>query len=393
MLTNFLIYRFVKDYENTKNPTVRKNYGLLSGITGICINLFLSTGKFLAGLSVNSLAIMADAFNDLSDVASAIVTLFGFILSGRKPDPEHPFGYGRVEYIAGLIVSFLILLVGYEVFKSSVSRILHPSPIHFNILAFLIVLISVAAKIWLTRFNGQLAKTIGSQTLAASSFESFGDVISSSCVALSLLASLWTDFPLDGYIGLIVAVIILYAGFNLTKDTMSPLLGESNDSELSKKIIAQVRSYENVLGVHDLVIHSYGPGRHMASLHAEVPADHDIMDLHEMIDKIEKEVSQALNIFLTIHMDPLNTSSAEFVEVKGELEEILAEEPKVLSYHDLRIVGKGEVRNILFDVVVKPGMSKEAGHELREEIQEKFRARHPQYACVIHIDRDFCASE
>jgi len=389
MVTAFLIRAFVPNYQATTNSEVRKKYGILGGVVGILVNLLLFSVKLLAGLSINSIAMLADAFNNLSDVASSVITIFGFILAGKPADQEHPFGHGRLEYVAGLIVSFLVILIGYEFFKSSMERIFSPSPIQFNTLAFTIILLAILAKGWLAYFNRHLAKAINSHALSATSFDSISDVISSSCVALSLLATRWTAFPFDGYIGLVVAGIILYAGISLTKETISPLLGESAPAELVAEIVAKVSSYQGIINTHDLVIHNYGPGQYMCSIHAEVPATMEIMAIHELIDQIEREVARDLNLVLTIHMDPVNEDSEEYQKNHQEITHIVNQFTEIISFHDLRIIGQGEKENIIFDIVVKPGLAPTREQELIEEITKCVQEIHPQYGCIIDVDRQY----
>jgi len=389
VLTGLLIRTFVPNYQNAADSQVRKGYGLLGGTVGILVNLALFFFKLLASLTVGSIAMLADAFNNLSDVASSLVTIFGFVLADKPADEEHPFGHGRSEYIAGLIVSFLVILIGYEFFKSSLERILNPAPLQFSSLALIIIIIAILAKGWLAYFNRQLAQAINSQTLSATSFDSISDVISSSCVALSLLAARWTTFPLDGYIGLIVAGIILYAGISLTKETISPLLGETAPSELAAEITAKVRSYPGIINIHDLVVHNYGPGQYMASLHAEVPAKMDIMELHELIDLVERETARELNLALTIHMDPVNQDSEEYQKNKQEIGQITGRFTEIVSFHDLRIIGQGERENIIFDIVVKPGLGSEREAELVKQITSAVQKLHPHYGCIIGVDRQY----
>jgi cation diffusion facilitator family transporter len=389
LFTNLIIKHSIKDYTNTRDNKVRKNYGLLGSIVGILINILLFAVKLSVGLLVNSLAIIADSFNNLADVFSSVVTLLGFILAGKPADEKHPFGYGRIEYIAGLIVSFLIILIGYEFVKSSIDRILNPAVVNFSLMAFLILFISILAKIWMALFNKHLAKVIDSPALSASSLDSISDAISSGCVALSLLASRWTSFPLDGYVGLVVAGIILYAGITLTRETISPLLGESSHENLAREITEKVLRYKNIENVHDLVIHSYGPGRFMVSIHAEVPAEEDIMDLHELIDKIEREISDELGISLTIHMDPINMDTEEIAVHRKEITEILSHFPIVLSFHDFRIVGKGHIKNFIFDIVVKPGITNSDEEQLTKEICERIKEKHPDCGCIIIVDKEY----
>lgn len=388
MLSQFLVQRFIKDFEKTKLHEVRGRYGYLSGSVGILANLILFTVKLTTGLIINSIAFIGDAFNNLSDAASSLVTILGFKLASKPADEEHPFGHGRLEYIAGLIVSFLVILVGYELLKSSLDRIIHPVLAHFSLPAFLIVIFSIVTKGWLFLFNRFLSRAIDSQALLATSMDSLSDMIATGCIGISLLASLFTRFPFDGYVGLIVSAIILYSGVTLTKDTISPLLGEVPEQELVVKISQKIRSYEGVVGIHDLIVHTYGPGRHMASIHVEILADQDIMQIHEYIDRIEGQVAQELGILLTIHMDPLNPNSEEIRMMHEELTQILKKFPEVLSFHDLRIVGQGERVNVIFDVVVKRGIGLEQEQILRKAIHQSVQDKHPYYNCIIKFDQN-----
>ena len=307
MLSKFLISKFIKNSKDTNNKKVRDAYGYLGGIVGIIVNLILFATKLIIGILLNSIAVTADAFNNLSDVASSVITILGFKLASKPADKEHPFGHGRLEYISGLIVSFLVILVGFEFIKTSYDRIIHPSKVIFNLIPFILILVSIGFKLWISGFNKTIGKAIKSSALEASSFDALSDVVSSSCVALSLLLSNWIDFPIDGYIGILVSFFIIYAGYSLIKDTMNPLLGEAPDVELVKGLQAKLLSYDYITGAHDLVIHNYGPGRCMASIHAEVPCDISIVKIHEIIDKAEKEISEEFDIYLVIHMDPINT--------------------------------------------------------------------------------------
>ncbi|MFZ7101760.1 MAG: cation diffusion facilitator family transporter [Peptococcaceae bacterium] len=389
MFSQFLIRLFIKDYQKTKDPRVRAKYGYLSGIIGIIANLVLFTVKLITGLALNSIAFIGDALNNLTDVVSSLVTILGFKLAGKPADAEHPFGHGRLEYIAGLIVSFLVILVGYELLKSSLDRIIHPVSVSFTLPAFLIVIFALFMKCWLSLFNRRLARTINSQALSATSLDSLSDMISTGCIGLSLLASLWSDFPFDGYVGVIVAGIILYSGISLTRETINPLLGEVPEQELVKKITDKIRSYEGVVGVHDLIVHNYGPEQYMASIHVEVPSDKDIMELHELIDHIERQTAGELGILLTIHMDPLNVDSAEIQKIRAEIARILRGFPLILSFHDFRIVGKEERENLIFDIVVKSSLTQQEEQELRRAVIRKIQEKHPHFNCIITIDKDY----
>lgn len=391
MLSRFLVSHFIKDYKNIQNEKVRGAYGYLGGTIGIIVNALLFAIKLSVGLISGSIAVTADAFNNLSDAASSVITIAGFKLASRPADEEHPFGHGRLEYISALIVSFMVMMVGFQFIKSSFDRIMNPTEVRFDLIPFILILISIGAKVWLSSFNKFIGKSINSGALEASSMDALGDVFTSSCVALSLLISRWTTFPIDGYIGILVALFILYSGFSLTKDTLNPLLGEAPDPELVESIKIGVMSYEHITGVHDLVIHNYGPGRCMASIHAEIPCDISVVTIHEVIDKAEKELSKKLNIYLVIHMDPINTDSTEVNKVREELEALIKRFPLVKSMHDFRLVGDGEYKNLIFDVVIEhtKGFKHEDEEKLKKEIDRELKKIHSRYNAMITVDKDF----
>jgi len=391
MFSRFLVSIFIKDYNNIKNEKVRSAYGYLGGIVGIIANALLFLVKFFVGLITRSIAITADSFNNLTDMASSIITIAGFKLSNKPADEEHPFGHGRIEYLSALAVSFLIMLVGFQFIKESFNRIFHPTEVHFLLIPFILILASISVKVWLSSFNKLIANSIGSKALKASSFDALSDVIVSSITALSLLLSRWVSFPIDSYLGVIVALFILYSGFSLTKDTLNPLLGEAPDKELVESIKSGILKYDHISGVHDLVIHNYGPGRCMASIHAEIPYDISVVTIHEIIDKAEKELSKELNIYLVIHMDPINTESKEVNKAKVLIEDILKNYTEIKSMHDFRVVGEGEYKNLIFDLVVEQGrgLDIEADEKLKKDIDSELKKHHSQYNAKITIDREF----
>lgn len=391
MFSNFLVKKTIKDFADTNLPEVRGRYGYLSGIVGIAANTVLFAVKLATGLLINSIALIGDAFNNLTDAASSLVTIIGFKLASKPADQEHPFGHGRLEYVAGLIVSFLIILVGYELLKSSFDRVINPSAVSFTWSALIIIILAIALKLWLFLFNRFLSHKIDSKALRATSFDSLSDAAATSCIALSLIASKFTDFPLDGYVGLAVAGLIIYSGISLTRETISPLLGEVPEKELVEKISCKVRGYDKVVGIHDLIVHSYGPGKYMASLHVELPSNLGIIEMHEYVDQIERETASELGILLTIHMDPLNTDSEEIRRMQEELDKILDEFPQVLSFHDFRIVGQGERENLVFDIVVRNGIKTEEEKKLCRNISSKVQEKHPHYQCVIAVDHNYIA--
>lgn len=391
MISNFLINKFVRGYSDTKSKKVRERYGYLGGIMGALINMALFGIKFTVGIAVNSIAVTAEAFNNLSDVASSLVTIFGFKLSGKPADREHPFGHGRIEYISGLIVAFLVMMVGYEFVKSSFNRIKNPAPVSFSLIPFILLLISIVLKVWLGRFYKDIGNKINSSALRASGVEAISDVFSTSAVALALLASRFTSLPIDGYIGMVVSLVILYAGFNLIKDTLDPLLGAAPEKELVESIQEMLLEYEYINGVHDLLVHNYGPGRIIASIHAEIPSNIPIVKIHEIIDRAEKEISTDLDIYLAIHMDPINTDDKEILEAREELTETLKTVPIVKSFHDFRVVGEGENKNLIFDIVIGADhrLTKREELSLQKDINFKLKKLYPNYNAIITIDKDY----
>jgi len=390
MFFEFIVNKFINDNSNVKDNAVRNSYGILGGIVGIIINLILFIIKLSVGLLVSSIAVMADAFNNLSDAASSLITILGFKLSNKPADREHPFGHGRIEYLSALIVAFMVMLVGLQFIKSSFERIVNPSPVTFELVPFILLFVSIFLKIWLSRFNKFVGEMINSTALKASSVDALGDVFTSTCVSISFLAAKFTTFPIDGYIGMIVAIFIVYSGFTLIKDTISPLLGEAPDPELVTSIKEMVLSYDKILGAHDLIIHNYGPGKCMASIHAEIPSDISVVVIHEIIDKAEREISSALNIYLVIHIDPICFIEGEVQEAYEEILSLIQEYKFIESIHDFRVVGEGEVKNLVFDLVVTS--SKEftiTDTELVNKVSERIKKHHPYYNCIITVDKNF----
>lgn len=391
MLTKLLTRLFIRDYQDTTNKKVRTRYGYLAGIVGIVTNLSLFGIKLAIGLLVNSIAIIADAFNNLSDVGSSFVTIFGFKLANKPADEEHPFGHGRMEYLSGLLVAVLVLMVGFEFFTTSLDRIFNPTPLQFAWTPFIILLVSIFLKVWLSLFNRSLGNKIKSETLKATSVDALSDVISTSIVVLSYLLSRFTTLPIDGYIGLGVSLIILYAGFNLIKDTINPLLGTAPDPELVRNIQDYLLKYDHIEGVHDLLVHNYGPGRVMASIHVEVPSDIPIVTMHDIVDLAEREISKALDIYLVVHVDPVLTDNEEVIKAKQDLSKVLTHFPEVNSFHDFRVVRDDRRKNLIFDVVVnsKHVYTHDEEHALKKRIIERLKGVDPSYHASITVDRDF----
>lgn len=390
MFFEFLINKFVKNNSNTNDEAVRNSYGTFGGIIGIIINFILFAIKLSVGVITSSIAIMADAFNNLSDAASSLITILGFKLSSKPADREHPFGHGRIEYLSALIVAFMVMLVGLQFIKSSFERIINPTNVTFELIPFILLFVSIFFKVWLSRFNKFVGEKINSSALKAASVDALGDVFTSTCVAISFLGSKFTSFPIDGYIGLVVALFIVYSGFNLVKDTINPLLGGPPDPELVKSIEEMVLAYDNIIGSHDLIIHNYGPGKCMASIHAEIPSDISVVKIHEIIDQAEREISDALKIYLVIHIDPICIIDGEIKEAYDEILNIIKDYEYIESIHDFRVVGEGDIKNILFDVVINPSKNYNiTDDELINTISNRLKEKHKNYNCVITVDKQF----
>lgn len=386
-MTKLLLKIFVKDYKNTKDETVRERYGALGSFMGIFCNLLLFILKLILGLISGSVSIMADAFNNLSDIGSSVVTLLGFKLSKKPADPDHPFGHGRMEYMSAFIVAVLILLVGAELFKSSVAKIFSPEPLSISLITVIGLIISVAIKLWMSFFSRKLSKLINSGSLKATAQDSLNDCISTSCVLISIVIYKFTDLNLDPYMGVLVALFILWSGFSSAKETMSPLLGEPPSKELIDGIKSGILKYKEFSGLHDLIVHNYGPGRCFASVHVEVPADIDVLKCHELIDRAESEISAALGIEIVMHMDPIAVDDSNVTETyKALLQKVHIIDSR-LAIHDFRMV-EGENRiNLIFDVVVPPDFKKSKA-ELKSEISCLACELDERYCCIIQVDID-----
>ena len=385
-MIDLLVKTFVKGSDRVQDPAVRQRYGALSGGVGIFLNLFLFAFKLLAGLVTASIAITADALNNLTDAASSVVTLIGFRLAGQEADEEHPFGHGRMEYLAGLVVSLLILLVGVELAKTSFDKILHPEPVDFSVLSAVILAAAVAVKLWMFFFNRRLSGRIGSAALAATAADSLSDAVATGVLLLGLLAGHFFQLPLDGWLGLGVACFILRAGWGAAKDTVDPLLGQSPDPQLVKDIEAAVMAHPQIAGIHDLVIHDYGPGRRMMCLHAEIPADGDLLEAHDHIDAIERELKDRFGILACIHMDPIATSDPHTLALRARMADLVREIDPAMTIHDFRITAGPRHTNLIFDVVVPHGCKLDDS-AVRAAVAEKAAALEGNYYVVLQIDR------
>ena len=379
---------FIKNNEDTGNPAVRQAYGMLCGSVGILLNILLFIGKFLAGAVSNSIAITADAFNNLSDAGSSIITLLGFKIAGQKPDPDHPFGHGRVEYISGLLVSIVILIMAYELIKDSFLKILHPSELNYSPLVLVILLASILVKCYMAFYNRNIGAKIDSAAMKATATDSLSDTLATTVVLIATLISHFTGVQIDVYCGILVGLFIFYAGFSAAKDTISPLLGQAPDPEFVKQISDIVMSYDKVLGIHDLIVHNYGPGRVLISLHAEVPANGDILSLHDMIDLIEHKLRDTLHCSAVIHMDPVCVDDEETNQLKKEVRSYLAEIDATLTMHDFRIVKGPTHTNLIFDIVV-PYQFKMTDSQVITAITERIQKEHPNFFVVIEVDKKY----
>ena len=387
-MVQLLARYFIKNYEQTESPSVRQSYGVLCGSVGIGFNILLFIGKFLAGLISNSIAITADAFNNLSDAGSSLITLIGFKMAGQKPDTEHPFGHGRIEYLTGLLVSLLILLMGVELIKSSVSKILHPEATECTPVVAGILIVSILVKLYMYLYNRSTGRKIDSAAMMATAADSLSDMLSTSVVLIATLIGKFTGLQIDGWCGLLVGIFILYAGFSAAKDTISPLLGQPPQKEFVEKIESIVQSYPQVLGIHDLIVHDYGPGRVMISLHAEVPASGDMLHLHDTIDNIERQLHRELHCDAVIHMDRVMNDYEETHELKKQVTCCLHELDKSLNLHDFRIVKGPTHTNIIFDILV-PFKFQLSDAEISRFMEEKIHSISASYYAVINIDKDY----
>ena len=384
--------RFIKSAlhgRDTSTLAGREYCGKLSGAVGIIVNLLLSISKLAAGFMSGSISITADAVNNLSDAGSSVVTFVGFRLSGKPADRDHPYGHARYEYLSGLIVSLLILLIGFSTGKSSVEKIINPQPTQFMLSSVIILCVSVVAKLWLTIFNGQLGKMIGSEALEATSADCRNDVISTTAVIASTLISRFTPYQTDGWFGLLVSVFIIWSGICLTKETIGPLLGQAPDEKVCKDIAQLILSYDKVLGIHDLIVHSYGPGSYFASVHIEIDANENILVAHDVLDAIERDFLEKKNIHLVAHLDPTVTDDELTNELHTLVDKAVKEFDPQLTIHDFRVVLGEDHKNVLFDVVIPPDY-KFKDDEVKQIISKKIR-QFPGYNiyAVIDVDRSY----
>lgn len=384
-----LLLRLFVPKGSPDDPVVRTRCGLLSGITGIILNIILVAGKLTVGIIAGSVAIIADAINNFSDAASSVITLAGFKLAGQKPDKEHPFGHGRIEYVAGLIVSVLIIFMGFELAWSSIEKIITPEAAEFSYAAMGVLIAAILVKFWLFYFNRKIAKRINSPSIAATASDSISDVIATGVVLAALIAGQYTTFPIDGVAGAIVAIFIFKAGWGAVKTTQAPLLGRPMSKELADAIDKLALEHENILGIHDLIYHDYGPGRAIVSFHAEVPADGNLMETHEMIDHVEREIREKFGIEAVIHMDPI-VVDGDTEEMRTLVENVVKSIHPDASIHDLRIAEWDKIHNVYFDVIVPYGLDisdEEIENRVKEQIKEK-----SGFNAVMHVEHPFIES-
>lgn len=388
---DFLFKKFIKNSEDIKNPKVRDDYGKLAGIIGIVSNTLLCLMKMAAGWISGSIAIVADAVNNLADASSSVITLVGFKLAAMPEDEEHPYGHARIEYLAGMAVSIMVILVGAELGKSSFDKILHPSPLEFSWTLVAVLLLAIAIKIWQAMLNISAGKKINSLTLIATGADSRNDVISTSVVLVGLLAGHFFNISIDGYLGMAVALFILWSGVGLVKETVSPLLGEAPDPELVKEIEELASGFDGVIGIHDLVVHNYGPGKTFASIHIEVDSRVDVMLSHDLVDNIEKQISRDLNIHLTAHMDPVDLTDPNREPVAHIIEQTISQIPGVLNFHDLRIVPGSTHTNVIFDLVLSPECP-ESPESIKRLLEERIADYNCRFCTVVEFDAGYSKS-
>ena len=392
-MTDLLVKLFVKEYQNTESAKVRTAYGILSSLVGIACNITLFLTKLTIGFLINSISIMADAFNNLSDAASSVISFIGVKLAGRPADKEHPFGHGRFEYISALAVAVLILIVGFNLLQTSFQKVLHPVDMAFNPVLVAILVLSVFMKLWMSLFNRKLGRRINSTVMLATSADSRNDVIVTSATIISALIVGIAKVNIDGYIGVLVSLFVMFSGFKIAKETLEPLLGQAIEREVYDKITNMVEGYEGICGTHDLIIHNYGPTHRMATIHAEVPSDIGFEHAHETIDQIERDILEKLDIFLVIHMDPIEANDSRVMEIKTMVSSLIKELESEASIHDFRVVNGERQINLIFDLVLPYSYKKNEELKLLSKIVETMRQQDPRYQCIITMENSFVAEK
>ena len=387
-MTRFLIKLFIKDRENTENQKVRGKYAMLSSITGIVVNILLSIFKLSIGIFANSMAIISDALNNISDAGSAIVTMIGFKLSQKKVDADHPWGHGRMEYITGFFVDILIILVGFELLQSSIDKIIHPELPSINNITIILLVVAILAKLWLFVFYRKIAKTINSAAIKGTAYDSISDSISTLAVLISAFVAKFLSISIDGYVSLLVSIFILFTGYKAIKEIIDLLLGQKPDSEFVNQIEEFTKKYETIEGIHDIMVHDYGPGRKIVSFHAEVPANSDICRAHDIIDQMEQDIYEKFGCITTIHMDPIVVDNEEINQMRKFTEEIVESINSEFSIHDFRMTDGGERINLIFDLVITSDKNINV-EEIISKIQEEIHKKNNKYYAVIKAEYSF----
>ena len=387
-MTNFILKTFMKDYSDNKDSATRKKAGFLSSTVGIVCNIILFVSKFIIGTIANSVAIISDAFNNLTDCLSCIITMFGYNLASKPADKEHPFGHGRMEYFTSLIIAVFIIIVGFEFFKTSLSRILNKEDIDVTYFTIIVLVLSILLKFWMYLFNKKMATIFNNQAMMATSYDSLSDAMTTSITLIGSIISLFTSFPIDGVIGLIVSGLIIKTAISIIKDTLDELLGKPADKETTQQLLDIVMSHQGILGVHDLMIHNYGPNNMIASLHAEVDAKQNVLEAHDTIDNIEKEIFEKMKIMTTIHLDPIETDNIQLNQYKTIVRKVLNEIDPELSFHDFRMVVGQTHTNLIFDVIISDKY-RDRNQMLKEKIDEQLKLIDNKLETVITFDSQF----
>ena len=391
MITNYLLKATLKGDNDYNNKNTRLKVGYLASIVGLIINILLSAIKLSIGVLISSVSVTADGVNNLADTASSIITIIGFRLSSMPPDKEHPYGHGRLEYISALMVAFMVILVGFQFIQSSFDRIINPVPVKFEVFSLIILIISIGSKIWLSAFNKDLGEKINSTGLKATAQDALGDVMTTSVVVLSIIIGRFTTLPIDGIIGIVVSLMIMYNGYTLVKETISPLIGEAPDEKLIKSIYDDILSFNYITGAHDLFIHTYGAGRTMATIDVEFPGNINVVEIHDVIDKAEREIGEKYNLTLVIHMDPLGFESKERFELRNEIKDIIRENPIIKSMHDFQILSGSEEKVIEFHIVIDGNkIGKHITEEvIKEEMEQVIEDKCVDIQCNLIVDIEY----
>lgn len=391
-MTNLLIRLFVKQTDSPMTEEARQAFGILAGCVGIVANLLLCIGKFLLGIWTGSISLQADAVNNLSDAGSSVVAIVGAKAAGKPADREHPFGHARAEYIAALVVAFLICFVGIELAREGIDKIINPAPVSFGTATIILLIASVGIKLWLGLFNRKLGNLSGSKVMKATMLDSLCDVVVTSIILVSVLLNTFLHVQLDGYLGVLVALFVLYTGIKIVKETISPLMGEAPGREMVQELTERLLSYEGINGIHDLMIHNYGPRRTIATVHAEVDYDMDMLECHALMDKAEREIGERMHLQLTIHMDPCIVGDEEYDAVKAQIERTVERVDGRLSFHDFRMIKGKQQTNLMFDIVVPHGVKHDQIGVWKQEIREGMRTCDEKFVCIITVDSDYTGS-